>query len=219
MLTYIGKNDCVYFDVGGHNMLSEFKKSYLKNNCYLKNNTLFISHFDFDHISKYRKIHNLIRFSQVYAPHTTPKTNAASFLLSFFKNQNVPVHIFTNNMSRKFDSLEVKNVPHTSDSTENSKSLLLMLIYNKKRILLTGDLPIKFEPLTIQNVDVLKVAHHGSRHSTSDYFLNQTKPKTCIISVGKNRYGHPHPYLLARLRANKCAILSTEKLGSVRLNL
>ena len=68
-----------------------------------------------------------------------------------------------------------------------------------------------------RDVDVLKVAHHGSRTSTSLNFLSETKPEVAVISVGEgNRYGRPHPELLARLEEH-ATIFRTDTHGTIVL--
>jgi len=72
-------------------------------------------------------------------------------------------------------------------------------------VLLTGDLETKGERAIMLDginidVDVLKVAHHGSKTSTSEEFISATTPEVAIIQVGaKNRYGHPTQEVLNRL--------------------
>ena len=64
--------------------------------------------------------------------------------------------------------------------------------------------------------NILKVAHHGSKNSTSAEFLAQVQPQYAIISCGKNnRYGHPHRELLSRLNSISAHILSTTEQGAV----
>lgn len=67
------------------------------------------------------------------------------------------------------------------------------------------------------DVDVLKVAHHGSRTSTSERFLRVTKPQLALVSAGKgNQYGHPTPTVLSRLR--NIALLRTDLSGTLSLS-
>lgn len=84
-------------------------------------------------------------------------------------------------------------------SATNNYSPVVMLEYNDKKIMLTGDAETLVETEVINNVsnldnyldvDVLKLAHHGSSTSTSINFLNIVKPEFAVISVG-NEYGHP----------------------------
>jgi len=69
-------------------------------------------------------------------------------------------------------------------------------------------------------VDVLVLGHHGSQHSSSYAFLEQFKPKLAIASAGfENRYGHPHPIVLERLKALDIPFQSTIEQGSIEFNL
>ncbi|MDQ8951423.1 DNA internalization-related competence protein ComEC/Rec2 [Acinetobacter rudis] len=70
------------------------------------------------------------------------------------------------------------------------------------------------------NVDVLLIGHHGSRHSSAYDFLKWLKPKLAVVSVGKNnRYGHPHPHVLARLQDLSIPLKQTQHEGSMRFYL
>ncbi|MEK7138784.1 MAG: ComEC/Rec2 family competence protein [Patescibacteria group bacterium] len=87
----------------------------------------------------------------------------------------------------------------------NNESVVLMLKYGETEVLLTGDIEAKAERQIILsgvdiNADILKIAHHGSRTSTTEEFLSEVSPQVAIIQVGaKNRYGHPTQEVLKRL--------------------
>ena len=69
-----------------------------------------------------------------------------------------------------------------------------------------------------EKYDVLKVAHHGSKNSTKEEFLEVISPKVSVISCGKdNSYGHPHKELLKRLKLYTEKIFSTMEEGEIRL--
>jgi competence protein ComEC len=69
-------------------------------------------------------------------------------------------------------------------------------------------------------VHVLKVAHHGSRTSSSDLSLQALKPMVAVITVGRrNRYHHPHPAALGRLRGHSIPVYATSDCGHVELRL
>ena len=73
---------------------------------------------------------------------------------------------------------------------------------------------------TTLDSDVLKVAHHGSKTSTTDDFLERVDPEIVVISVGsRNSYGHPDPGVLARLRemVGQANIYRTDKHGSIEV--
>ena len=70
------------------------------------------------------------------------------------------------------------------------------------------------EKYKLQDIDVLKVGHHGSKTSSGKEFINEINPKYSIISVGKNnRYGHPNKEVLNNFENSK--IYRTDKHGSV----
>ena len=86
---------------------------------------------------------------------------------------------------------------------ENAGSVVLQLSCGACRALLTGDLEGSGEEEVLgaaERCQILKVAHHGSRNSTSEAFLNRIQPQISLISCAwPGRYGHPHRELLERL--------------------
>lgn len=100
----------------------------------------------------------------------------------------------------------------------NERSLLMYGCAEEVTFLLAGDLPIESEPDFIPEVDILKVAHHGSKNSTSDAFAAMASPEIAIISAGAdNRYGHPHARVLEALK--EAQILRTDKHGCIIIHL
>jgi competence protein ComEC len=103
----------------------------------------------------------------------------------------------------------------------NDNSLTLRLVFGRRSFLLTGDLERDSERLLveagrIQPADVLKVAHHGSKTSTSPSFLAAVRPSLAVISSGAgNGYGHPSPLVIARLRKAGVKVLRTDVRGGV----
>ncbi len=69
------------------------------------------------------------------------------------------------------------------------------------------------------DVTLLKIGHHGSNTSTSEAFLRAITPEYGIIPVGaRNRYGHPDPVVLARLRRAGVEVLRTDVHGTVSIS-
>jgi competence protein ComEC len=107
--------------------------------------------------------------------------------------------------------------------TGNASSMVLEAQYGEFSMLCTGDVEGKGEELLLRKVagkeyDVLKVAHHGSKYSTSERFLKLCSPDIALISAGKdNRYGHPHKELLKRLENADCKIYNTQENGAIML--
>lgn len=102
----------------------------------------------------------------------------------------------------------------TADTNEGS--LVAKFHFGGTSFLLTGDLPREEELLLdIKPATVLKASHHGSKYSTSEAFLGLVRPKEAVISVGKNRYGHPSQDVLARLKNRGVTIYRTDQEGDI----
>lgn len=107
-------------------------------------------------------------------------------------------------------------------SDRNVGSLVLKYINEKETALFEGDGTVLTESRLVSRygssltADLLKVAHHGSKTSSSAIFLSSVKPKFGIVSVGKgNRYGHPSAVVIERINKTGAALLRTDFLGSV----
>ena len=107
--------------------------------------------------------------------------------------------------------------------TGNEGSMVLLLSCGAFDGLLTGDLEgMGEEAVTeqLKNCEFLKVAHHGSRNSTSESFLACVSPRVCVISAPqKSIYGHPHREVLKRIEATGADWYQTGKSGAVRLTV
>lgn len=105
--------------------------------------------------------------------------------------------------------------------TDNEKSLVIRVQCGKSSALLTADVDSTVEHLlaawgSTLDVDLVKVAHHGSKVSTGAEFLTLTSPSECVVSAGRtNIYGHPHPSVMARLAAFGITVHVTAKEGTV----
>ncbi len=104
----------------------------------------------------------------------------------------------------------------------NSNSVVLKLVHGETCMLFTGDAEEPTERALIDakigTCAVLKVAHHGSGHSTIQPFLDMLRPTIALVSVGLgNRYHHPGHGTLARLEQAKATVYRTDRDGRVTL--
>lgn len=124
----------------------------------------------------------------------------------------------------KLDGLEIE-VVHAgaqagSGRNSNESSSVIRVSYGQHSFLITGDLEAGQEKELIANglypCTVLKVAHHGSRTSTTDGFLEKAAPRYAVISVGyHNRFGHPHKEVLDKLDRTALHVYRTDQDGAV----
>ena len=108
--------------------------------------------------------------------------------------------------------------------SDNDHSVVLRVIYGNRTFLLTGDIEQQAE-MTLLNsggtlaADLVKVAHHGSRTSSTQGFINAVGPKTAIISVGRSSpFGHPHPEIVERWTASGATVLTTGERGMISVS-
>jgi competence protein ComEC len=113
-------------------------------------------------------------------------------------------------------------LPNLIEPEQNEASIVLMIDYAQIATLLPADIDAEVEALlpgrtSKLQAEILKVAHHGSKYSTSQTFLQEVQPQEAIISVGLNPYGHPAPETLKRLKNIGTQIWRTDFAGTVLL--
>jgi competence protein ComEC len=116
-----------------------------------------------------------------------------------------------------FESLEGKEFENSNDTSIVSK-----LIFGNSSFLFTGDIYKDVEEsLTLTpfdlNSNVLKVAHHGSKTSSSENFLERVLPEIAVISVGENKYDHPNKEVLEILEKYGIRVLRTDREGDIKI--
>jgi len=110
------------------------------------------------------------------------------------------------------------------DLSENNRSVVLRISFGNRSFLMTGDIERKTElrlaeASRLTHADVLKVAHHGSKSSSTDRFLSNVLPCFAIISAGRaNQFGHPHRETIDRLKKTGTEILQTSNCGAITIS-
>ena len=111
----------------------------------------------------------------------------------------------------------------------NNNSIVCKLYYKKFSMLFTGDIEEIAEKqilkkykknLNMIKATVLKVAHHGSKTSSIQEFIQEVDPKIALIGVGENnKFGHPNDEVIKRLQSSKCHIYRTDQMGEVMIEV
>lgn len=192
------KNTNVLVDTGGlvdKDVSKEILIPFLKKKSIYHLDYLFMTHNDFDHIG-----------------------GVESLINSF----NVLDYNKTNDFNNKrINNIEFYNLNPSKFNSNNDDSLVLYFTLNNIDYLLLGDISKEKEKEIVQkypylNVDVIKVAHHGSDTSTSEYLLNAYNISEAVISCGKNNYyGHPSTNVINRLENHQIKVRRTDEEGTI----
>jgi len=187
---------------------------------------LIITHFDLDHYGGLISLAQSIPIKMII--HNGNGTNYKWFN-KLTKKYNIKTKTLNKNDVIKiqknltFYCLNTKNPNLTK---KNNHSLVLKAKIYNTNFLLTGDIHSTIEESLVDKYsyfldsDILKVAHHGSKTSSSEEFLKHVSPKSCIISAGiNNRYHHPHEKTLNRLKENCDKVISTKNSGAIQLKI
>lgn len=180
------------------------------------------THVHEDHVGGMSYIIDSFDIGTFYLPYnTTSTTNFYKKLLTSLTNKNIS--ITEANIGDKFsigDSIcEIMSVDNSEPENINEESIVVELNYGNNKYLFMGDAEkVNEEARDWNDVDVLKVGHHGSNTSSSQKFLEQVLPEIAIIPVGReNSYGLPKEKILERLEKLGSTIYRTDKDKTIHL--
>ena len=228
------EDNCFLVDGGSSNKngIGQYQLlPYLKNQGISKVDGILISHTDKDHISGIEEILELtvkklnsIEIGCLYLPKWTAPPKEWKNLFYLARKAGIPVKQVGKGDCLKAGKLKVQvlaPLENASGADVNEEGMVLLVKYGKFAGLLTGDMGEEteqklLETSDLENVDFLKVGHHGSRHSTSQKFLDKLCPRYAVISCSEtNTYGHPAPEIVERLKKSGCETGFTMKSGAV----
>ncbi len=200
--------------------ISDNTITFLKSRGIHKINNIVITHGDFDHMGDAYNLVNNFKVKNVFF-NCGPYNELEKKLISNLNNKKI--NYFSCLKSLKINKYDLVFLQTKTFDNENDNSNVIYININKYKFLFMGDAGVKKENeiiknYNIQNIDFLKVGHHGSSTSSSSKFINTIKPKYSVISVGKNnRYGHPKNAVLNILKNSK--IYRTDLDGSIEVKI
>jgi len=204
---------------------------------------VFLTHSEADHLNGL--VHVLERYKVDYFISSPAGNETKEFkkLIELVKDKKISVrNVYADDVvrlrndivfrvlwpSRKFVAQKVErggereNVlgAKTEHEDLNDFSLVMELVFEDFEILFTGDADeeIQDDILAVSNVEqveVFKIPHHGSKYGILDAYLKAAEPRFGVISVGKNRWGHPREEILDKLQNEGVEVYRTDKQGSV----
>ncbi len=195
-----------------------------------KIDTIFLSHGDADHINGIAELlkEKQIAITCLCLPAGTEQEEFEE-ITDLAQARSISVRTiqagdFWENNGARFWCLN----PTDTKENGNAASIVLYMEYQDFSMLLTGDLEGEGEKNVaallranaITDVSVLKVAHHGSKNSTKEEFLQQCSPTVAVISCGeRNTYGHPHAETLERLDDAGTVVYRTDCSGAIQITV
>ncbi|HEX8845889.1 MAG TPA: ComEC/Rec2 family competence protein [Pyrinomonadaceae bacterium] len=191
---------------------------------------ILATHADADHIDGLNDVARNFKIRAALVGRAPASDLEFMRFLETARQQNVPVRLVGRGDRLRFGAVEVEVLWPTragdrKGPSGNNQSVVLRLRYGHRVFLLTGDIEKETEAAIANehggdlHCDVLKVAHHGSRTSSTDRFVQATQTSFAIISVGLNSvFGHPHQEVLERWRANGARILTTGQSGTITIS-
>ncbi|WP_156291125.1 DNA internalization-related competence protein ComEC/Rec2 [Oceanobacillus salinisoli] len=203
-----------------NNVYEQIIRPYLYSKGIQQIDALFLTHEDVDHMGSVSFIIKEVDVETIYIHRYYEPSEEEEQL---WNQYHVDMERIGNGetVSIKNQSFLVMGPTKPAD-TPNDNSIILFTEIGGLNWLFTGDIGKDIEKDTINrfpnlDVDVLKVAHHGSNTSTDESFIRTISPEVALISVGKsNRYGHPNMEVIERLEEQGATILRTDYHGAVQ---
>ena len=224
LLIDTGGNVFGKFDIGENILLPYLRKTGVK-----AIDGVFISHFDADHCKGLLSLFGEIDLKNIFIGYKSPENPLYNEIIRASKEHDVKIIIVNKGDILKLDSNNNIQVLEpsknkTSYEGENDNSLILNANLYNREILFTGDIETNGEDRLIKNskrrnVDILKVPHHGSKTSSKQELINHFDPKTAIVQVGKNNFGHPDQDVLERYYKNGTEVYRNDKLGLITISI
>lgn len=181
------------------------------------------THIHEDHMGGMKKIVDGIDIGKIYMPYNDSSTTKYyKELLKSIQSKDMMIEEALVGDKIKFTDkieAEIMAVDNTQPEDENDASIVVQITYGEMEYLFMADATTKVEKNRVwEDVDVLKVGHHGSNTSSSKSFLESVDPEISIISVGKeNSYGLPKDTIIKRLNSIGTNIYRTDVSGTIQI--
>jgi competence protein ComEC len=186
-----------------------------------------LTHAHHDHLGGLEAVLSNFRVRELWLGENPLTPEYVHLLKHAIREQIVLKHFGTDDVSH-FHGAEITFINpdktlNLAHQPSNNDSLAFHLRFGSRTLLLTGDIERKIEARLLNRslplqADVLKVAHHGSRSSTTEEFLRRVNPILAVISVAEHSpFGHPHQEVLERLAAHSIPVFRTDRDGAVSI--
>ena len=207
---------------GGNNSQSSLIYSFLRSHQIDYLDYIVASHPDADHIGGLSGALNYAQVGKAYCTVTENETETFLDFVRYLSIQGLSVTVPSPGETFFLGSARVVILyPEAGEERSDNTSIALRIEYGETSFFFTGDCETEDEQALLAlgmslRSDVLKVAHHGSRSSTTPEFLLAVSPRFAVISVGgRNPYGHPTQEVLERLKEKGTVLYRTDIQGDI----
>ena len=180
-----------------------------------------VSHIDADHYGGFVSLVLAGKIKEIFKPAIDTSLMKDIKFEKFLKEKGVTINYYRQGKLEIGNAvlyyLNDETISEAAGESTNDKSEMIRLVYGNVSFLFTGDMSKKIEKLFVSKYrkfldsDVLKIAHHGSKTSSSDELIKYVSPNYSLISAGfKNKFGHPSKEILEKIRSYDSKILRTD---------
>lgn len=206
----------------GDSVVSEF----LWEKGYDRVDYLVATHADIDHIQGLSRVAENFKIGAAFAGRAPEKDENFLSFKAVLDKKGIPLEMLSQDDAIEIDGAKLdilspeENNPGAS-AGNNNDSIVMRLAFGDKKILLTGDIEEGAERQLLQTpgylqADIVKVAHHGSKTSSTQEFIKASRSQIAIISVGKNSpFNHPDDNVVGRWKAAGVKVLTTGENGTI----
>lgn len=187
---------------------------------------LVATHGDLDHIQGLNDVARNFTIGEALIGAAQKRSANLTEFQETLARRNIPLTEVARGHVLKFGEVTVQILSPSAETValkENDNSLVLRLTFGERSFLFTGDIEKRAEELLLQNPaelqsDVVKVAHHGSKSSSTAEFIGATRAKTAVISVGRDSpFGHPHQEVVERWQNSGANTMTTGANGMITI--